>query len=120
MFQLVYLSFSDTSPCWYVKTSPAILNETVELFCKVDGQLDESTTRKWERDVMILTSKGKSIDSSKFKERKTDDGFALQIIKLQASDLNREYICVYGFKICHFNLTVNQGNFEGKLTFNKK
>lgn len=62
--------------------------------------------------MFVITYNDKSNDSSKYKERKTDDGFALQIIKLQASDLNKEYTCVYGFKRCHFNLTINLGNFE--------
>lgn len=97
---------------WFVNTSPAIFYKTVELFCKVNGHLNTSTTRKWERDHFILTSKNKSIDSTKYRERLTVNGFALQIMNFQYSDLNKEYFCVYGFNKRHSNLTINMANFE--------
>lgn len=82
------------------------------MFCKVGGKLNKSKTRKWERDGLVLTSKGTPTNPSKFEERWTDDGFALRIMHFQVSDLNKEYACVYGFKGCHYNLTINVGNFE--------
>lgn len=111
-----YFYFSARHLQWKVITTPAVFNKPVELECTTGGVLNTNVTRKWERGSRILTSKNKSTDPKKYRERITYKSFILQILNFNISDLDEDYACIYGFDVHTSSLSITKANFERKYT----
>ena len=97
---------------------PVVFGESATLFCNLSAIRDCCSNQvTWMRNLNVIVHHGSSVNSSKYVQSSSYQGFFLQIEHFEEDDLYVKYSCLYDFLTVSKVLELDENEFESMLDF---